>query len=155
MSDWKLPWNGGCRCGQVRFSVSAPPLLSMACHCRGCQRMSASAFSLTLAIPSAGFSIIQGVPVIGGLHGSTKHFFCPHCLSWMFTRPEGMEALVNLRPTMLDDQLWFAPFIETMTSEKLPWATTPAIHSFEKWPAFDAYEGLIRAYAEQAERPYA
>jgi hypothetical protein len=33
------PWEGGCLCGQVRVKVSAPPLLTMACHCTGCQRM--------------------------------------------------------------------------------------------------------------------
>ena len=27
MSDWNLPWEGGCRCGQVRFRISQPPLL--------------------------------------------------------------------------------------------------------------------------------
>ena len=32
MDDWKLPWEGGCRCGEVRFRVTAPPLLSAACH---------------------------------------------------------------------------------------------------------------------------
>jgi hypothetical protein len=48
----------------------------------------------------------------------------------MFTRPEGRDFFVNLRPTMLDDPSWFTPFIETSTSEKLPWATTPAVHSF-------------------------
>ena len=26
MRDWKLPWDGGCRCGKVRFRVSAEPL---------------------------------------------------------------------------------------------------------------------------------
>jgi hypothetical protein len=35
MSDWKLPWEGGCLCGEIRFRVGAPPLLTMACHCRG------------------------------------------------------------------------------------------------------------------------
>lgn len=60
---------GQCRCGQVRFTVSQAPLLTMACHCRGCQRMSASAFSLSAAIPLEGFAVTQGEPVIGGLHG--------------------------------------------------------------------------------------
>jgi len=152
MREWKLPREAGCRCGQVRLTISAPPLLAMACHCTGCQRMSASAFSLTAAIPSAGFSVTKGEPVIGGLHGATRHYFCPHCMSWMFTRPEGMDAFVNLRPTMLDDPSWFVPFIETMTSEKLPWARTPAVHSFEKWPSFEAYESLVRDYAAWAER---
>jgi hypothetical protein len=149
MSDHDAtPREGGCRCGQVRIKVSAPPLLTMACHCTGCQRMSASAFSLSVAIPSGGFSVTRGEPVIGGLHGPTHHFFCPHCMSWMFTRPEGMDWFVNVRPTMLDVPGDLAtPFVETWTSEKLPWATTAAVHSFEKLPALEAYAELTKAYA--------
>ncbi len=150
MSTWNLPWEGGCRCGRVRLRISAPPLLTMACHCTGCQRMSASAYSLSAAIPSEGFAVIQGEPVIGGLHGASQHYFCPYCMSWMFTRPEGVDFFVNLRATMLDDLRWFSPFIETWTREKLPWAVTPAVHSFERLPAMNEYEGLVKAYAAQA-----
>ena len=150
MSKPDLPAEGGCRCGQVRVRISAPPLLTMACHCTVCQRMSASAYSLSAAIPSDGFEVVAGEPVIGGLHGASKHYFCPHCMSWMFTRPEGLDWFVNLRPTMLDDPSWFVPFVETWTSEKLPWATTAAKHSFETLPEMDAYEGLTKAYGEQA-----
>ncbi|WOS61328.1 GFA family protein [Sinorhizobium fredii] len=145
-----LPWEGGCRCGQVRFKVSAAPLLTMACHCTGCQRMTASAYSLSVAIPSEGFAVTRGDPAIGGLHGATRHYFCPHCMSWMFTRPEGMDWFVNLRATMLDDAGWFTPFIETWTSEKLQWATTPAVHSYEAVPAMEDYEGLLQGYAQWA-----
>jgi hypothetical protein len=143
----KLPWEGGCRCGQVRIAVSAAPLLTMACHCTGCQRMTASAFSLSLAIPAAGFAVTRGEPVIGGLHGASRHYFCPYCMSWMFTRPEGMDWFVNLRATMLDDARWFTPFMETWTDEQLPWASTGAVRSFARVPAMDEYEGLIAAYA--------
>ncbi len=149
MSNWKLPWEGGCRCGGVRLRITAPPLLTMACHCTGCQRMSASAYSLSTAIPSEGFLVTQGEPVIGGLHGEVRHFFCSHCMSWMFTRPPGMDWFVNLRPTMLDDPSWFRPFIETFTREKLPWASTPAVHSYATFPAFEDYEGLTKEFAEQ------
>lgn len=150
MDDWNLPWEGSCRCGQIRLKVSSPPLLTMACHCRGCQRMTASAFSLSIAIPSVGFSIIQGEPTIGGLHGATRHYFCPYCKSWMFTRPEGIEEFVNVRTTMLEDASRFAPFIETWTKEKLPWAKTSAIHSFETLPKYEDYAGLVEEYAQQA-----
>jgi hypothetical protein len=149
MSQPNLPMEGGCRCGQVRLKISAPPLLTMACHCTGCQKMSASAFSLSAAIPSEGFEVIQGEPVVGGLHGPSRHYFCPHCKSWMFTRPEGIDFFVNLRPTMLDDASWFTPYVETFTSEMLPWAATGAVHSFETFPAFDQYDGLTRGFAEQ------
>lgn len=109
--------------------------------------MSASAYSLSAAIPSEGFAVTEGEPVIGGLHGASRHYFCPHCMSWMFTRPEGLDFFVNLRPTMLDDVSWLSPYIETWTSEKLPWATTPAKHSFAALPAFDEFDGLIKGYA--------
>jgi hypothetical protein len=138
---------GGCRCGQVRFKLSAPPMLTMACHCTGCQKMTASAFSLSALYPAAAFEVTAGEPVIGGLRGETRHFFCPRCMSWMFTRPQGAEHLVNVRATLLDDATGFTPFMETFTREKLPWATTPAVRSFDGFPAFEDYAGLIEAYA--------
>ena len=147
MRDWKLPWEGACRCGQVRFRVTAPPMMTGACHCTGCQRMSASAFSLSVAVPSDGFAVIAGTPVIGGLHGATRHYFCPHCMTWMFTRPEGMDWFVNLRATMLDNAGSLAPFVETYTAEKLPFAQTGAVHSFATLPPMEAWEGLMKDYA--------
>ncbi len=151
-NDWKLPWNAHCRCERVSLRISAPPIMTSACHCAGCQRMSASAFSLTMMIPSDGFEA-SGELVVGGLHGGLKHMFCSHCLTWMFTRPEGIDAFVNVRPTMLDDRRWFEPFIETCTSERLPWASTPARHSFATFPEMAQYEPLMREFAERAGRP--
>lgn len=143
----RLPQEGGCRCGRVRFRISAMPLLTMACHCVGCQRMTASAFSLSAAIPSEGFEVIQGEPVIGGLHGPIRHYFCSYCMSWLFTRPDGMDSFVNVRSTMLDEPVWSVPFIETFTSKKLPWVTTPAVHSFEEFPPIEQYLSLTQGYA--------
>src|SRR5215213_574415 len=87
MSDsWKLPWEGGCRCGAVRIRVTKPPLLTGACHCTGCQKMTASAYSLTLTLPADGFEVTKGEPVLGGLRGPVSHHHhCPDCLSWIFT----------------------------------------------------------------------
>ncbi len=87
--------------------------------------------------------------MIGGMHGATRHYCCPHCMSWMFTRPDGFDFFVNIRATMLDDPGWFVPFIETMTSERLPWATTPALHSYKRWPEMEEFDGLIKEYATQ------
>lgn len=109
--------------------------------------MSSSAYSLSAAIPSIGFQLTQGEPVIGGLHGPVRHYFCAHCMTWMFTRPPGIDDFVNLRPTMLDDHAWFTPFIETWTSEALPWAATPAVHRFPEFPDLQDYPRLVAAYA--------
>jgi len=154
MSDWKLPWEGGCRCGQVRFRISKPPLLTMACHCTGCQHMTASAYSLSAAIPADGFEVISGDPVIGGLHGAeSHHYFCPHCMSWMFTRNEGLEWFVNVRASLLDDAGWFKPFAETWTSEGFSWAKTGAPHSYPKLPDMQDFDMLMKAFADEGARP--
>jgi hypothetical protein len=153
MDDWKLPWEGGCMCGQVRLRITAPPLISMACHCTGCQRFCASAFSLTLVIPSMGFTLLQGETDLGGLHGPHQHHFCPRCKNWIFTRPQGMPEIVNVRATMLDQHAWVEPFVETATAEKLPWAQTPAKRSYAGNPALEEYGPLMEAYRREGKRP--
>jgi hypothetical protein len=146
MSIPALPLEGGCRCGQLRFRITAPPLVTMACHCTGCQRMTASAFSVSALIPGGGFEVTQGEPVIGGLHGDAQHFFCGWCMSWMFTRAKELGELVNVRATLMDDTSWTAPFIETATDEKLPWASTAARHSYGGFPPEAAYPTLIQEF---------
>src|SRR3546814_20954674 len=86
---------GSCRCGGIQLEITAAPLLTMACHCVGCQKMTASAFSLSAAIPTPGFRVTSGQPVIGGLHGTERHFFFPFCFIWLVTTPAGIDVFVN------------------------------------------------------------
>ena len=72
-------------------------------------------------------------------------------MSWLFTRPEGLDDLVNVRSTLMEDAHSFQPFIETYMSEKLSWAITPASHRFERFPPADAFASLCAAFARQAQ----
>lgn len=150
MSKMDLPMAGSCRCGQVRIEVSAPPLVTMACHCRTCQKMSSSAFSVSMAVPAEGFRVIAGDTVAGGPQGETEHAFCPNCLSWMFTRSAGPEDTVNVRTAMLDAPDGFAPFIETCTTERLPWAGTSAVYAYRGFPPPADMARLLGEYAVRA-----
>lgn len=141
--------NGGCRCGAVRFAVSGDPLITMACHCRGCQRMTASAFSLSSLHRDADFAVTQGEPVIGGAkNADVTHYCCPDCMSWLFTRITGLPEFVNVRATMMDDCTGYAPFVETQTDEMLPWAKTGAKHSFARFPPMEEFPALMADFAE-------
>lgn len=133
--------------------ITAPPIVTMACHCHGCQRMSASAFSLSLLLPADGFEVTSGEPVIGGLHGPPRHFHCDYCKSWLFTRPPRMDAFVNVRASVLDDHAWFVPFVETCTSEGLPWAKTGATHSFPNIPPAEAFGPIAAEFARLTPGP--
>lgn len=140
--------DGGCRCGQVRFRLTGPELLTMACHCKGCQRMSGGAYSVSIAMPTGGFQVTAGEPMIGGMHGDIQHNHCPYCLSWVFTRLPGIP-MVNVRATMLDDTAGYVPYVETCTAEMLPWATVPAVESFPGFPPDDRWPVMIAAYARR------
>lgn len=148
MPQPELPLSGSCRCGAVTIEITAAPIMTAACHCRGCQKMSASAFSVTALIPTEGFRVTAGTPVKGGAKGTQlDHMCCPACFTWMFTRIHGVSEFVNVRPTMFDDAEWAAPFIETVTKEKLSWAVTPARHSYEGFPPPAEYPALLAEYA--------
>ncbi|TFI60174.1 GFA family protein [Sphingomonas parva] len=139
---------GGCRCGKVRFRLDGPPLVTFACHCTGCQRMTGGAYSLSTLYPSGALSVLTGEPVLGGLRGATRHYFCPDCMSWLFTRPEGLDDYVNVRSTMFDDAVAHRPFAEAWTREALPGAATGAVHSFPTEPAEESIPGLLAAFAD-------
>lgn len=153
MKDPELPIEGGCRCGAVQFRISAPPILTMACHCTGCQRMTSSAFSSSVAIPVEGFEVIQGKTALGGMkQDDLPHHFCPDCMTWMFTRPAQLDFMVNVRATLCDDTSWYAPFVETFTSEKMSWVETGAPHAFTEFPGEADMGPLIEAYARAVGR---
>lgn len=148
MGEWSLPMDGGCRCGKVRFRIDGPPLLTMVCHCRGCQRMTASAYSTTVMAWSDSFAVIKGEPEIGGLHADRSRHHCGWCKSWLFTQIEPQMGFVNVRATMLDDPAWFVPFIENYLGEALPWARVPAMRSYARFPPKEDYRELLAKFAE-------
>jgi len=148
-----LPIDGGCRCDRVRIRLTEGPIITAACHCAGCQRMSSSAFSLTAMHLASAFAVTKGEPVIGGLHrNDIHHFFCGYCMTWMFTRPALLPHVVNVRPTMFDDHAWFAPFMETYAEAKLPWAYTGAIRSFPEFPSMESFDALLQEYVVWSNR---
>ena len=153
MDDWKLPWDGGCRCGAVRFRVTTAPMLSAACHCAGCQKMTASAFTISLGLNVAGFEVTKGEPVLGGLRSEPKHYHCPDCKSWMFTKPSSMPGFVNLRATMLDDHAWVRPFVDFHRREGFAWAETGAKYSFAGRVDDGEVQKAVAQYAIEGARP--
>jgi hypothetical protein len=154
MNEWKLPWSASCLCGQVKMRVSAPPVIAMACHCRGCQKLTSGAYSLTLMIPPGGFEVAEGEPVLGALHRpESQHHYCPHCKNWVFTTAPGLQGMTNFRPSMLEDASWVVPYIESNVTQKLPGVVTGAKHSFEGFPTPDKYPELMAGYAREGARP--
>jgi hypothetical protein len=140
---------GSCRCGRVRFAVSGAPLVTMACHCTGCQKMTAGPYSLSALYSADAFRLTEGETAIGGLHGEHRHHHCAYCMSWLYTQAKGLEAFVNVRTPMLEGAADLPPFVETCTAERLPFAATGAEHCFERFPDMADFPALLEAYASR------
>ena len=145
----KPPFNGSCLCGSVQVNLTAPPLLTLACHCRDCQKLCASAYSLTAMFPIGSFSC-TGEVVKGGLGSEGReHYFCKSCLNFVFSKIGGAKQRINLRTSVLNEAVSFKPFVELMTDKKMPWASVPAAHSFARFPeTFDELQGLLDEYSQ-------
>jgi hypothetical protein len=145
LSDSAHP--GQCRCGAVRFEATGAPLVTMACHCTGCQRMTGGAFSVSSLYPAERFELTQGDTVRGGMKTGPDHRFCADCMSWMFTMAEGLDGFVNIRSPMFDDAPQHRPYVEMCRSEGLPGAASGAVRSYEGFPQEDEFPELIAGYA--------
>jgi Glutathione-dependent formaldehyde-activating enzyme len=81
---------GGCQCGDVRYEISGDPLALYICHCRECQKQSASAFGMSLQVKRADFRITRGAARSWSRSTDSgnrlKCFFCPRCGSRICTR---------------------------------------------------------------------
>jgi len=86
---------GGCLCGNVRYSADAEPAFVGVCHCKNCQKASGTAFRVVLAVPKPALSV-QGTLKTFNDRGDTGKTlyrrFCPECGSAIITHNHGRDA---------------------------------------------------------------
>ncbi len=150
----RLPLKGSCLCGSVHVSLSALPLLTLACHCRDCQKLCASAYSLTAMFPADSFSV-TGDLMRGGLRSKGReHHYCRSCLTFVYSRIAGADERVNLRISVLDDAAALPPYVEVMTDEKQDWAEVSAAYSYSRFPeSAEDLRGLMESYSKGWSEP--
>lgn len=71
-------FEGGCRCGAVRFEVRGQPLKVGLCHCRDCRKETGSAYLYYGDWPRTSFA------VEGAYRTYEGRSFCPQCGSRLF-----------------------------------------------------------------------
>jgi hypothetical protein len=128
---------GGCACGEVRYRLTAEPLVVHCCHCLNCQRQTGSAFAINLVIETDRVELLAGEPqpvdVLRGSSSKQRIFRCPTCQVALFSRYT-RASLRFVRGGTLDDPASIAPDVHIYTRSKVPWVELP-----EGTPAFRAY----------------
>jgi hypothetical protein len=136
---FESPLTGGCQCGAARYTIAAAPLALFACHCRECQKQSASAFGMSLIVKRAAVTLTQGETRAWSRKADSGTtvvcVFCTACGTRLWHAREGFD-IVSIKGGSLDTPLDFSRAIHCWTSRKLPGVVIPAgARQFPKEPA--------------------
>jgi hypothetical protein len=119
---------GGCQCGAVRYTLSAAPLQVYVCHCRECQRQSASAFGISVIASRVAFTVTQGEPRRWSRStdsGNTLHCqFCPLCGSRVWHGSDTGDT-VSIKGGTFDEPVDLTNAMHIWTTRKLPGVVIP------------------------------
>lgn len=120
---------GRCQCGEIRYQSVGASLALYVCHCRECQKQSASAFGLTLEVPRAGFRVTQGkVKYWSRATDSGRRLkcaFCPNCGSRLWHKSEAISETLSIKAGSLDEPIDISKAIHVWVSRKLPGVIIP------------------------------
>ena len=126
---------GGCRCGAVRYAVSAIVRNSI-CHCRDCQRSSGAPMVEWMLVDDAALSVTGEPATIETSPGALRGF-CRACGTGLFYRNAAIfPGQVDVQTVTLDnpDQAP-PPGAQMQLAEARGWAKAKdAIEGFERYP---------------------
>ena len=136
----KLPVEGGCQCGAVRYQITDEPVVVYACHCTTCQTQSGSAFGMAARVRGEHFQLTQGELSSFERPGSIGHTFtnsfCGQCGTRIHHVSSRFPDLISLKPGTLDETGWVRPEFHVYTRSAQPWITIPKeTAAFETMPA--------------------
>jgi len=122
-------FEGGCQCGQAKYSVIGESIAYFVCHCTECQRQSASAFGMALWIRSFRAQVLDGE--LGTWVRTTPTGrqmvcrFCVRCGTRMFHQMTDQSDTISIKPGTLDGGLRFEPVAHIWTSSAKEWVHVP------------------------------
>ena len=79
MPDAPLAITGGCLCGACRYSTTAKPINSRACHCKRCQRATGAPLYARVMVPLDQVSIRGPVSWWDNAETGLQRGFCSQC----------------------------------------------------------------------------
>lgn len=127
---------GGCRCGDVRFSLSSEPVNTAVCNCGDCRGQSGAPILAWAMCPSGSLSV-DGEPVVYPSSESGRRSFCGRCGTGLFFVNEALDrmGMVQVRIAALDDPNAVPPRMQIQVAERLHWmATVEELPAFERFP---------------------
>jgi hypothetical protein len=125
VSKVSLPLIGGCACGALQYELSAPPLMIYNCHCKNCQKITGSAFTVAAAVDEAALRFTKGAPKRTSWRAASGNerfgLFCGDCGSRIANGQTPSIGMLSLRAGTFDDTSWVEPAGDIWTKSAQSW----------------------------------
>lgn len=123
-----VSFTGGCQCGAVRYRITDERLTTYACHCRECQKQSASAFGLSVPAAKSSFKITGETgawrrPTDNGSY--TDCYFCKICGTRIYHAGANRPGMVTIKGGLMDNAADLVPVAHIWTASKQAWVVLP------------------------------
>jgi hypothetical protein len=129
---------GGCLCGELRYEFTTEPTTVYVCHCTECQKVSSSAFGVSVRVNADNFNITKGksksIETVADSGRTKTGFFCPECGTRISNKPT-LGDLVVVKAGTLDNPNWFNPIAHIWTQSAQSWFSfADGLPKFKKAP---------------------
>lgn len=112
---------GGCYCGQIRFSATSEVLSQANCHCENCRRAAGAQAVAWITVKPSQFHYQKGNPARYKTETGAWRTFCAKCGTSLTYEHESRPDELDITTGSLDHPEQFAPTRDVFADEKLSW----------------------------------
>jgi len=126
-------FTGSCACGELKYEVDAAPLKKALCHCNNCHKLTGTAYTTNVLVPTPSFKLTSGTPKHWNFVQKPSEIpftttFCGNCGTVLHkeTDNEAFKGVTILQAGTVDgDAVEGKPDVELWTTMRKEWI--PAI----------------------------
>jgi hypothetical protein len=131
-------YTGGCLCNSLRYQFKTKPQTVYICHCTECQKVSSSAFGMSVRVNGDDFNITRGTSKIikttADSDRTKEGLFCPECGNRISSKPTSGNFVI-VKAGTLDNPNWFRPVAHIWTRSAQSWFSfLDGLPKFEQAP---------------------
>ena len=119
--------DGGCHCGAITYEAEVDPETTSICHCVDCQKLTGTAFRVTVPASEDRFRITSGEPKLyikttADSGAPRAQAFCPDCGSHLYATSVGEgPKIYGIRVGTARQREELAPRRQSWHRSKLHW----------------------------------
>ncbi len=122
--------HGSCHCASVCYEAEVNPEQTTICHCTDCQKLTGSAYRVSVPAHEGSFRLTRGKPTIYvkvGDNGARRaQAFCPNCGSPLYTYAADDPKIYGLRVGCIAEREALIPRRQKWCSSALRWTESLA-----------------------------